>query len=462
MTAVSRLRSEARRSIETVWHYRLLVAIVFAVLLAISLLVVSNVQKEYVAGTNLLVVNGTTRDDPTLSSPDLPSIATSTLVLERMEAALGLKTPLKEIKHNLSVKAPAFRSSILRIEYTDTQPERAMLISNTVAEQLTKYYRQISTARFDDDLSELDSEMSKQRDLTHKINAQIRAHGVVGSSTIMGTVAGNASTTAGGATDNGSEAVVAQYTTLEATKALAAATLQGDVAQLNALKTNRERQEGMIRNEVLRGDPTYQTLQTSVATSATQLANTRAAFTANYPGLPALASKVDSLKSALTAEGQRVLSSRDAFSPSLSAITAEQLKAEALVDADRAKVAAYDALLTNVRNRAAALPAVEVLRLERDAAQETYLALSARRATALANRADALSLGSVVIVDRAIVSDAQIGLGKSRLLVLLGVLVLVLAISSAFIADQLNPRLTRTSQIEDLYGRPVVATIGQQ
>jgi capsular polysaccharide biosynthesis protein len=461
MTAVSRLRSEAQRSVETVWHYRLLVAIVFAVLLAISLFVVSKVQKEYVAGTNLLVVNGTTRDDPTLSSPDLPSIATSTLVLERMEAALGLKTPLKEIKHNLSVKQPAFRSSILRIEYTDTQPERAMLISNTVAEQLTKYYRQISTARFDDDLSELDSEMSKQRDLTHKINAQIRAHGVVGSSTIMGTVTG-ATGTAGGATDNGSEAVVAQYTTLEATKALAAATLQGDVAQLNALKTNRERQEGMIRSEVLRGDPTYQTLQTSVATSATQLANTRAAFTADYPGLPALASKVNSLKSALTAEGQRVLTSRDAFSPSLSAITTEQLKAEALVDADRAKVAAYDALLTNVRNRAAALPAVEVLRLERDAAQETYLALSARRATALANRADALSLGSVVIVDRAIVSDAQIGLGKSRLLVLLGVLVLVLAISSAFIADQLNPRLTRTSQIEDLYGRPVVATIGQQ
>jgi len=80
----------------------------------------------------------------------------------------------------------------------------------------------------------------------------------------------------------------------------------------------------------------------------------------------------------------------------------------------------------------------------------------------LANRADALSLGSVVVVDRAIVSDARIGLGKSKLLLLLGLLVLVLAVVSAFIADKLNPRLVRTSQVEDLYGQPVIATMGHK
>jgi hypothetical protein len=80
----------------------------------------------------------------------------------------------------------------------------------------------------------------------------------------------------------------------------------------------------------------------------------------------------------------------------------------------------------------------------------------------VANRADALSLGSVVIVDRAIVSDTQVGFSKSRWLLFLGFLTLALAVSGAFIADQLNPRLTRTSQVEDIYGRPVVATIGHK
>ena len=44
------------------------------------------------------------------------------------------------------------KSAIYRIEYTDSDPVRAVTTVNGVAEELTRYYRETSTARFDDDL----------------------------------------------------------------------------------------------------------------------------------------------------------------------------------------------------------------------------------------------------------------------------------------------------------------------
>ena len=445
MNAVEQIKANVQDALATIWHYKSLVAVVFVLLAIGSYFIANSIPSQYAAGANLLVVNGTTRDDPTLSSSDLPSIATSTVVLSRMERSLGLTIPLTVIKHGISIKAPAFRSGILRIEYTSADPNQAMLIANSVADELIKYYRQISTARYDDDLRALDDEMSKQRDLTHFLNDKVRASGVVGI-----------------AADKALDTSATRIGDLEMNAALAGASLKADTASYDAMKTNVEHQQTMVRAEVLKADPTYQNLQTSVAATATQLANTRAAFTPDYPGLPGLTDKVKSLQGALAVERQRALSSSDAFSPSLSIMLAEQRRAGALIEADRAKSEAINSLLANERVRSGAFPTVEALRLERDAAQASFLSLAGRRATALANRADALSLGSVVVVDRAIVSDARIGLGKSKLLLLLGLLVLVLAVVSAFIADKLNPRLVRTSQVEDLYGQPVIATMGHK
>jgi hypothetical protein len=36
----------------------------------------------------------------------------------------------------------------------------------------------------------------------------------------------------------------------------------------------------------------------------------------------------------------------------------------------------------------------------------------------------------------------------------------VVSIGSALLADRLNPRLRRVAQIETLYGKPVIATLG--
>jgi hypothetical protein len=319
-----------------------------------------------------------------------------------------------------------------------------MRVANGVADELTRYYREISIDRFDDDLRALDRELRAEQAKARRIDDQLQRYGPPFVAAKAGDPAG------GGGPD------------VETTRALAIATLKGDVAHLNALRNDAANRSKMMRYDILQHDPTYHDLQASAAAADVQLANARAQFTSAYPELPGLVEKSTRLHAELDAEARRALSASDAYSPMLQAARAEQRTAEALVVADQAKVAAYDKLIDTDRERGKSVPSLTALRLQRDAAQASYLAISARRATALANRADALSLGSVVIVDRAIATDAQVvGLGKNRLLAMMAALALCLALCSAFVADQLNPRLSRAAQIEDLYGSPVVATIGK-
>lgn len=446
MTNVQQVTATIKEATETVVRNRIVVLIVFAVALAVATVFVHNLQRQYVAGANVLVVNGNTRDDPTLSSPDLPSIATSTVVLERLTKDLGLDVPLLAIKKRLTVKAPAFKSSIMRIEYTDSSSDRAATIANGVADELTRYYGEISTSRYDADLRALNAELSTQTDRIRAISKEMQARG------------GSAVTAVD---DKGNDPTAGRLAALETDRELARAAMQGDAAAASSLGTDPTLRAKVERRDVLQNDERYRQLVAAAALSHLQLANARAVFTDKYPALPALATKSKSLDAAVAREAERALSAADAYSPSLAAADAEQRKASALVVADRAKVEALGSLIASERGRLAAQTPLEVLRLQRDAAQTEYLSISARRATALANRADALSLGSVVVVDRAIASEVQVGLGRNSLAAVLTLLIVAISIGSAFLFDAVNPRLRRTAQIEDLYGRPVIATIGR-
>ncbi|MBD5654024.1 MAG: hypothetical protein IAI50_02445 [Candidatus Eremiobacteraeota bacterium] len=446
MTNVQQVQSTMKDAGDTIWRNRIVVLVVFAILLGCSSVFVHNLQRQYVAGANVLVVNGNTRDDPTLSSPDLPSIATSTVVLDRMAKNLDLDIPLLTIKKHLTVKPPAFKSSIIRIEYTDSYSERAANGANGVADELTRYYGQISTSRYDADLGALNAELTRQTDRIKAITAQMQARG------------GSAVTAVD---EKGNDPTAGRLTNLETDRELAKAALQGDIANTRSLGTDAGLRAKIVRRDVLESDQRYRQLLGAASSSALAVANAKAVYTGKYPALPALVTKSKSLDSAVDGEARRALSAPDAYSPSIVAAEAEQRKAAALTVADRAKVDALTSLIASERQRLNAQTPLEVLRLQKDAAQADYMAISSRRATALANRADALSLGSVVVVDRAIASEVQTGLGRNALAVVLTLLILGLSLGSAFVAELFNPRLRRAAQIENLYGRPVIATIGK-
>lgn len=441
-TSVAQLDSLKR----TIWEHLLLVIVVFVGLSLLSIYVTSKIPKQYVAGANMLVTNGNTRDDPTLQSPDLPSIATSTVVLSRAQKALDLNLSILALKHHLFVKSPAYKSSILSLTYSDVVPERAVLVANGIADQMARYFTEISTARFDSDLHALDDELVKQRGLILSIDAKIRAHGDPSIAVLD---------------DRGADTISARVAALENDTALSQAVLSGDHAHLNAYDAGNPGRSSVAKSEILQNDHTYKELQNAVAIASSQYESAKATYTINFPGLSELRTKVERLKASLDAEKQNALASPDAFSATALALDTEHRNALATEQADSAKFANLSNLLRVQRDRLSALPSLELLRLQRTAAQADYLSISARRATSLANRADALSLGSVVVVDRAITADAVAGLSGLRLMVILVLVALTLGIASAFIAEALDPRLRRSSQIEDLYGISVVGSLGK-
>ena len=102
------------------------------------------------------------------------------------------------------------------------------------------------------------------------------------------------------------------------------------------------------------------------------------------------------------------------------------------------------------------------LAAERTGLEAEYTALAQRRENALANRAEASSLGSVVVLYRAIKADTKLAGGRTRAGVLAVLLILAAAIGAAFAAESLDPRIRRAEEIEELYGIPVVATFGSK
>jgi uncharacterized protein involved in exopolysaccharide biosynthesis len=446
MTKVQRTIAKVTDAYQMLWNHRILVAIVFAISLAIGIAFVNSVPRQYAAAASVLVVNGNTRDDPSLASPDLPSIIGSTTLLERVKQHLGLNMSLIELKRRLTVKSPAYKSSIIRIEYVDSDPTRAALVPNDIADQLTMYYREMLTGRFDSQLRALGTEIDKQSARIRSLDRQLQEKGDLA---------------AGSMDASGADLLGTRLTNLETELQLANASLQGDESGAQAVQLDGQTQAKILRHDVLQNDDEYRGLVGSALASNVELQNVRSVYTQKYPGLPALETKTRKLNAAVNSEAARVLHSPDAYSPSLLAAVTEQRKAEAVVQADAAKVAALQSLVAQEHGRLAALPPLALLRLQRSAAQSDYLSMSGHRAMALSNRADALSLGSVIVTDRALAVERQAGLGHRSMAIVLALLSLALAVGAAFLAEGFNPRLRRVSHIEDLYGQPVVATLGK-
>jgi len=446
MTKVQRAIAKVTEAYQVLWSHRILVAIVFAISLTIGIAAVNMLPRQYAAAASVLVVNGNTRDDPSLSSPDLPSIIGSTTLLQRVKQHLGLNVSLIELKRRLTVRSPAYKSSIIRIEYVDSDPALAALVPNDIADQLTIYYREMLTGRFDSQLRALDVEIAKQSSRIRNFDRQLQARGDLA---------------AGSMDASGADLLGTRLTTLETELELSKASLEGDRASAQALQLDGQTQAKMLRHDVLQSDDEYRGLAGSALASNVELQNVRGVYTTEYPGLPALETKVRTLKAAADSEATRVLHSADAYSPSVLTAMTEQRKAAAVAQADAAKVSALQSLIDQEHDRLAALPPLALLRLQRSAAQSDYLAMSGHRATALSNRADALSLGSVIVTDRALAIEREAGLGHRSMSVALALVSLLLAFGAAFLADGMNPRLRQVSKIEELYGQPVVATLGK-
>jgi capsular polysaccharide biosynthesis protein len=407
--------------------------------------------RVYEAAAQVLIVNESDGRDPSVSSVDLPALATSTVVLQRVLDELKIPVTLIELKKSLKAGVSQ-HSSIMQISYRDESPDRAVAVPNAVADQLSRYYATLATSRAESDVKKIDGEISVARRRLHSLDAQVAA------ATARDPFVGS---------DKSLDALTSRIDDLQTERQLAAATLAADSAAVGAVGPDSAAMSQIARHEILQGDEYHQSLLAGTSKDAANLAFDRAQYTDDYPGLRELRHKVASERSILSTEETAQLHSSSAFSPTRAQSELEQQKAQAVVAGDQAKVAALDSLIATTESRLQDLPqatrTLTWLRLQHDAAQADYLALSTRRTSAVANRAESLSLGSVVVFDRAVRADTEIvGLSRSGLAVFTASIVLLISIGMAFLIEALDPKLRRAAQIESLYGSPVIVTLGHK
>jgi uncharacterized protein involved in exopolysaccharide biosynthesis len=427
----------------------LIVWCVIAVGVALMWSLRSLVPASYAAISHVVLVSENGARDPSVSIVDLPSIATGSVVLQRVRQAQQLPISLIDLKKSVSAKVLG-KSSIMEIGYKDESAERSIAVSNAIADTLSQYYDEISTQRYDINVDRLTGEMDAQAAKMRQLDTQIKKVAAADPYVIS---------------DKSVDGITTELATLDQQRAAAYAQLRGDRA-LAAVSAPSAVMAKTARHEILASDPAYMTVRANAAHDIAQYVNDRTSYTPAFPGLPGENAKIASDRSALSAQAARALTDPNAYSPSAAGTYVDHQKQLALVSGDEVRLNQIDALIATAKSQLADVPSTggtyAQLTSQRLAMTNEYEALASRRANALANRAEASSLGSVVVLDRAIKADTQLGGGRARAAVAVSILVLALAIGAAFLVDSLDPRIRRAEELEELYGIPVFASFGQK
>jgi hypothetical protein len=323
-------------------------------------------------------------------------------------------------------------------------------VPNAVADNLSQYFSEISADSYSHNVENLSTALAVQGRKIVELNKKL-AQAVASDPFVI--------------SDKSADDVTERLDSLETQRALAEADAETSAAVAGTTAPS-ERLAKVSRHEILQSDPRYAALSDTSAKDFAQLSTDRAGYTENFPGLAGEEAKVDSEQSQLKSESQRALSDPSGFSPTQSSTEFSHDNQLALLAGARAKVAKLDALVAQEKARLGDLPGlglqVSTLRAQRDDAQIDYNALSSRRAAALANRAEAFSLGSVQVLDRAISADTTIGSNRKMIGFVLALLLCAFATGIAYLIDVLDPRIRHAGQVEAMYGRPVIADIGSR
>jgi capsular polysaccharide biosynthesis protein len=439
---ISRFISVIKRRAVVIWC-------VIAVGLAIMYGMRNTVPNSFQGVSHVVLVADSGTRDPSVGIVDLPSIATSTVVLERVRDRLNLPMSLINLKANVSAGVLG-RSSIMAIGFHDKTAETAIAVSNSIADELSRYYDEISTQRYDVNVNRLSAELSTEAAKMRALDEEM-SHVVASNPYVV--------------SDRSIDNITTQMAQLQDERAVASAQLQADQSIANALAPDATMSK-TARHEILADDPTYIAARTEAAKDSSQLASDLATYTKSFPGLPGELAKVNGENQSIRAEAARALSDPNAYSASAAGSHVQHLRQLALVQGDAAKLKQLNDLIALEQQRLNDLPTTgskySQLTAQREAMQTEYAALATRRANALANRAEASSLGSVVVLDRALKADTQLAGGRSRAAVVALIFVLAFALGAAFLVDSMDPRLSRPEDIEQLYGIPVVATFGSK
>jgi capsular polysaccharide biosynthesis protein len=414
---------------DTIIRRRIAIVIVATIGLLLLPSALRVVKPTYSGTARILLVSEQTQRDPLVKPKDLTTFATSSLVLQHVKDQLGLTDDIAYLKSQIRVQV-VVESNVIPITFRSHSAALAVAVPNAVANEVVNAYRGLSTRQYGSLTQQLRSQLADQRAKIRKIDYQYQTAVAGGSFT------GN---------DQSLDALTAHLHDLDSQRDQAYATLVSDTAQANG-RAQQLDATSIIRQQVLEANPEYRNIRDAAAMDAAKLSLEKSRYTESYPGLRGLLDQVARENNALRSAKQRLL---------VSEVTDDRAQLGVLDQ----QIAAEHARLVDLSQPGGVTP--DVLRAERDAAEATYQTLSTSLGQALANEAEAASLGSVVVIDRAVPATTWFE-GATERAALGLVIVLGFAISYAFILDAVDLRLNTSEQVEKLYGRPVLASLRVQ
>jgi hypothetical protein len=434
------------------------------VLNAIAVLVVPT---EYAAESSVLMAAGGDHDTPSdatsatkpILSADLPYLATTATVLANVARDIGwprdpraLLRLMHHIKANLSAPpagaialAPG---AIVVIRFTGLSSADSAAGANAVAEEMTRFYHDRATERFSVLTADLQQQVNARRARINRVDSEIQR--LTAAAPYL-------------ATHDDTHSLSAEYQTLAQERAEVEATAKGEAAAAAVTSRRPAEAELAARRQITESDPAYRDVADQFGHDFARLATVQAEYSGAYPGLPELRHTVAGERQAVQGRRSALQQKPPALDTGYAAALGEVTRAQSLAAGDAAKLEGLNQVLGQTQDQLNAgkllASRFDDLQRERDVQTSAYGVLSARLAEARADQAQAGSIGSVSVLDRAAygkpvfytVLPVRIGLAL--------LLALCIAFATIFWLDRREYRMWSVTIVENVYGAPIVATL---
>ena len=445
--------------VAAVWNQRILVGIILAAGALLALAAAVFIPPKFSATTTVLMVAEPPSQDPKvpststkpLLSNDLPSLATETTVLLRVRNDIGEKGPIDWIRGRISARVTA-DSGIMPVTYTDPTPAGAILGANAVGDEVTRFYREIATTRFDALIKDLSNQLSGRRvqlaQLDNELSASARLYPYIDARAPDTSGEGNS--------------VYQRLITLRAERVQLRAALAADTALARSNSYLLHDAMPLAVRDLVENDPGYKNLRDQYARDFAQLRRVESYGSDRYPGLLELRETVAQEARDLEAARRRAAGGNLAANPAYASALDAAVKGDAQLGADRARLATVEQELATLHDQIGGgrvASDVARIRRDRDNAQAAYATIANRLASAIADRAEAASVGSVVVVDRAMFAKKAAWAGGHVIAFAIAVLALWMAITLAVVIDESQVRFHDEEAVEGVYGVPVIGAV---
>jgi len=434
----------ANSFIAMIGRRRVVLIVTFTLALIALPFILIKLKPTYIATSHVLMVG----KDSMIPATDMQSLTLSETVLERIARRFSLTDDTSAIRARVDAKVST-HSNVMPVSYRDKDPKISLEVTNALADETVAYYKQLSGGQYDQMVAFLNGAAEREKDKIRSIDLTLQQ--AAQRDTYVGS-------------DTALETITARISDLQTQRAAAYATLVSDEAIAAAQSAQPREIAGIVKQEVLVNDPYVSALRAGQARDAAQLQFQRAQYTDRFPGLPSLADQVERESSVLAGAERSAVIRSPASSASYAATILAKRSALAIAAGDRAKVKAIDEQVAVAEGHLRDLPgtgsAVNLLRAEREGAKASYAATLARLTDTQANQAAAASLGSLVVIDRAVEAGPRIPRLAMDVIVAFMLVALTIAVGYAF--DVLDPSLRSPESIERLYGIPIIGNLGSR